>query len=480
MSNMSSTCSRREVIAGGIGLAAAAAVQHVPALAQATTIHVAQFGAKGDGVTNDTDAIHAASKAIERMGGGTLVFDEKTYIIGKQRPGILSAGWAFEPGAVIDIRGCRSKVRIVGNGAVLRCAPGLRYGTFDRRSGRRTQNKLPFTDARELASPYRAAIWLQENSAGLEVTGFEIDGQINRAIIGGRWGDTGWQINHCGLWIYNNRGPHLIRDIYAHHHGQDGLVLFTEILSESSPAVPMRVENFRAEYNGRQGISLTGGKGVVIHNCKLSRTGRNGVVASNPGAGLDIEAELSLVRDVTVTDCEFVDNHGQGMVADTGNSEGIVFRNCTFVGTTNYAAWPNKPRIRFYDCTFVGAVVRCFEDPAGTDKATQFVNCRFTDDPALSPTGEVGGWRIDLGGSGGGTLFDRCSFIYRHTMQLPYSPPTVRYRDCTMVQRSSDASYPFGRYMGTTRITAPPGVVHFGGAPEPPAKIILNGTVVPR
>jgi parallel beta helix pectate lyase-like protein len=469
------TYTRRAVLAGAAGLAGTAALRGSAAVLPADAVHVSAFGAKGDGVTNDTDALHEAAQAIQRRGGGTLVFEAKTYVIGKQLFDGSPLGWAYQPSPVIDIRGCPRKVTLIGNGARLRSSPGLRFGTFDPRTGRATKNKMPFTDQRQLASPYRAAIWLQDNRGGLEVSGFELDGRINQAIVGGPWGDTGWQINHCGLWIYNNTGAHLIKDVYSHHHGQDGMVLFTEIRSENSPAVPMRVENFRGEYNGRQGISLTGGRGVTFVNCQLNHTGKNGVVASNPGGGIDIEAEMSLIRDVTLIDCEFDNNYGQGMVADTGNSAGITLQRCKFIGTTNYAAWPNKPRIRFYDCEFVGAITRCFEDPEGTELATQFVRCRFSDDPARSPTRTVYGERVDLGGSGQGTLFQDCQFTYTRKMQLPYTPHNVRYHNCTMSQASTTTSYPTGIYTGTTRITAPEGAVELGAHSRIRGRFIRNG-----
>ena len=469
--------SRRGIIAGGGAVGLASMIPYARAAAQArVTAHVADFGAKGDGLTNDTRAIHAAAKAIERAGGGMLVFDPKTYIIGTQSRAPSVSGWAFEPAPVVDIRDCANKVTVRGNGAVLRCADGLRYGTFDPRTGTSTRNSLPFTDVNQLASPYRAAVWLQDNRGGVEITDLEIDGRIAKAIIGGPWGDTGWQINHCGLWLYNNRGAHLVRNVNAHHHGQDGLLLFTEIKNENDAAVPMRVEDFRAEFNGRQGLSLTGGKGVVLQRCVLSNTGRNGVVVSNPGAGLDIEAELSLIRDVTVNDCRFDNNYGQGFVADTGNSAGITFNRCIFVGATNYAVWPNKPRIRFVNCEFVGGLVKCYEDPRGTALATQFVGCRFTDDPARGASRRVYGSRIDLGGSGGGTLFDRCMFAYARGMQLPYTPQTVRYRDCRMIQRSRETAYPAGIFLGRNIITGP---VRLGSS-RYLGTLVVNGAAIPR
>lgn len=468
--------SRRTLLAG-MSCAAIGLATERRGLAQVPSriFDVADFGAVGDGRTNDTRALFRASQALQREGGGTLLFERKTYIIGEQAPGRAASDWAFEPHPVIDIRGCPGKILLAGNGARLRSAPGLRYGTFNRRSGRATRNAMPFTDPAELASPYRAALWLQDNHGEIEIEGFDLDGRINDAVIGGPWGDTGWQINHCGIWLYNNRGAQTVRDVVASRHGQDGILIYREVRGEDERPSPVTVDNARCEFNGRQGISLTGGRYVTIRNCQLNKTGKNGVVASNPGAGLDIEAELGLIRDVSVSGCEFVDNYGQGFVADQGDSARMSFDDCRFVGTTNYAAWPHRPGIRFSRSTFVGAVVRCFDDPDATSKATTFSACTFLDDPAMTPDGKIYGGRIDLGGSGAGTLFDGCVFRYTHEFQLPYSDGNVRYRNCTMAQASPEPSYPRGIYTGRNVIR---GAVRLGGS-RIAGEVNLNGRLLP-
>jgi hypothetical protein len=472
---------RRTLIGSAAGAGASAFLAPMVAFGQGSTasdeVHVRDFGAVGDGRTNDTDAIRAAARALEARGGGTLVFEKKTYLIGKQARGVQPGKWAFAPSPVVEILRCPRKVTIAGNGAILRCAPGLRYGTFHPRTGAATRNAMPFTNPAELATPYKAAIWLQENRGGVEIRDFELDGRIQDAVIGGPWGDTGWQINHCGIWLYNNRGSHLVRNVHTHHHGQDGLLLFAEIKSEASPAVPMRVENVRSEYNGRQGISITGGKGIVLADCKLNHTGRNGRITSNPGAGLDIEAEMSLIRDVTVLRCEFKNNYGPGMVADTGDSKLVRFEDCSFAGSTNYAAWPNKPAMSFHRCEFAGAITRCYESPKGGPLATQFYDCTFHDTATASAGGKVYGTRIDLGGSGGGTLFRKCTFRYTGPMQLPYTPHNVRYVDCTMSQRHPAIGYPTGIYTGRNVIR---GNVDLGAYSESRGAVILNGRTLPR
>jgi len=53
------------------------------------------FGAKGDGVTNDTDAFASMSTAIRLRGGGTVELRKTTYLVGRQSVGHDPQGWAY-------------------------------------------------------------------------------------------------------------------------------------------------------------------------------------------------------------------------------------------------------------------------------------------------------------------------------------------------------------------------------------------------
>ena len=75
--------------------------------------HVKQFGATGDGVTDDTDAIQAAVNAVDERGGGTLLFPPGTY--------------------VVTSVGLRAGIRYLGYGAIIRrpAGQGKWIRTFD-------------------------------------------------------------------------------------------------------------------------------------------------------------------------------------------------------------------------------------------------------------------------------------------------------------------------------------------------------------
>lgn len=45
------------------------------------TVNVKDYGAVGDGVTDDTDAIRAAIEAVLEAGGGTIFLPEGIYLV---------------------------------------------------------------------------------------------------------------------------------------------------------------------------------------------------------------------------------------------------------------------------------------------------------------------------------------------------------------------------------------------------------------
>lgn len=433
--------------AGGIAIVAPKA-----ALAQAGGAFTPEmFGAKGDGVTNDSRAFAMLGHAVTEAGGGTVALRKTTYIVGGQTPPTSpTALYYFSPVELMVFKGCTRPVTVHGNGARLKCADGLRYGVFDLQ-GRRVDKPMPYTGP-GVASPYNAMIRVEKCSGGVEISDVELDGNLPGLVIGGPYGDTGRQIPTVGIAFLDNSGPEIIRNVHAHHHAMDGLML--DGVDTAAPRLPKRlIQGLTAEYNGRQGASIIGGRSYVFERCKFNHTGRS-VIESAPAAGVDIEAENGKKnRDHSFTDCEFIDNVGCGMVADSGDSEGGTFTRCTFVGTTAWSIWPFKPNFRFNNCRIVGAVVNAWgdKDPA---RAAQFTDCLFLDDPALAPGG-----RIYYGGKPSGpvvelsqglnVLFRRCTFRLTHQGQLPWSWYAI-YEDCRMSQRAPGQAYPKGKYRGYT------------------------------
>jgi len=458
-----------------LGTAIAAGAVLLPplhGLAQAAAVFAPEdFGARGDGRSNDTAAFARMAQAVNRAGGGRIVLRRTVYLVGEQRPGLQLDPFAFAPQPILRLSQCAKDVSIEGNGATLRCAPGLRYGTFDRASGRAVELPMPNTRPGSLASPYDYMILIEGCRGSVSIADLELDGNVGALRIGGPWGDVGRQIACDGLFLRDNRGDELVRNLRTHHHARDGLMLAGPAILP--PGTRRLFTGIRSEWNGRQGCSLIGGRNYLFADSRFAHTGRV-AVSTPPAAGFDIEAESAPIRNLSFSRCTFEDNSGCGLVADSGDTADVRFADCRFVGTTNWSIWPNKPGFRFDRCEIVGACVRFFGSPDPL-KATRFYDCRFTDAPARSANRKVylNGPMADLSDSRN-ILFARCRFDAVAGAQLPWSTAAI-FENCTMRQTGAKPAYPRGTFRGTNRID---GAVDIA-ASRVSGRLVINDRVIP-
>ena len=470
---------RRFLKGAGLALVAASGASWSRAAFAQEALTPEMFGARGDGKTNDTAAFTKLAAAVLRQGGGRIVLGaRRTYIVGEQTRALsLDQGYAFAPARLLEFEGLERGLTIEGNGATLRAAPGLRYGSFDRETGEPHKHAMPFTDISTVAAPYGAMILVSGSKGPVVIRDVELDGNLKAMRIGGGYGDTGIQIEGSGVFLRDNAGDEILENVHSHHHPQDGLMIDGLDDAGLAARVTRRARGVRCEYNGRQGCSLVGGRDWAFEDCAFNHTGRAGL-ESAPAAGFDIEAEGDKInRGHRFSRCEFVNNAGNGMVADSGDSADCQFDDCRFVGTTIWSLWSNKPRFRYQRCLVVGTAVRPFGSP-DRELASQFIDCTFTDDPKLSPTGEVyregraDGPLFDLSDEVN-ILFDRCRMIAVAGAVLPWSTGAI-YRDCTMRQGWNSTGYPRGTYEGRSTIE---GLVGLYGSTFP-GTLLLNGEKV--
>jgi hypothetical protein len=366
-------------------------------------IHVDWFGAKGI-FTDDGPALSAASAVINENGGGTLVLRPgAVYGVGGQALNDPAVGgiYTFYPNQryPIEFTGCTKMVTLRGNGATIKCLDNVKYGAFNT-DGTVMESVAPYFGA-GASTPYFYMIYAHGNTGGVHLENIELDGNLLNIEVGGVWGDTGIQLQATGYHLDDNTGPVSVKDVITHHHGADGYIL-------NGPADALSAHNecgtmtgVRAYCNGRQGMSMVGGRGWTFNDCSFNYTGKAspgsdtlGPVHSNPGAGADFEAESGkYVLDPVFNNCEFIANNGQGIVADTsGRMFRAIFNDCTFIGTTNYAMWAKRPGFKFYRCRIYGTCVN-FNNGNAPDfdpnNAAIFEDCFFSNDVTLSPTGAL-------------------------------------------------------------------------------------------
>lgn len=418
------------------------------------------FGAVGDGKTNDTAAFGRMTEFVNRSGGGTVKLRRTTYVIGRQAED-RARGYAFGPASVMDFVGCSKPLTIEGNGATVRCAPGLRFGTFDRNSGEPTRHALPYYGTGELSSPYFAMIKIENCSGPVLVRDLKLDGNSRQLNVGGPWGDSGWQIGSTGIIVRNNRAPVTVANIVSFNHAHDGG-------TGDGPGVPGRderviVRDCRFFANGRNGWSLVGGVGWTFERCRFDSNGR-GPGASAPKAGIDFEAEGGKsVAEVRLVECSAADNAGVACLhPGSSHVANVVWIGGRLVGTTTYAyRGGGNVGIRFFKTGFFGAL---------TNLATEwFEDCLFSDDQAASGAARLfNPYGFIIPDAVAGNRFIRCTFIHAKPGQsVNGNLNGSLFEDCTFVsKRGAGRLDVYGRFRGSrTRFVAEPGGTDFQVTP---------------
>lgn len=416
-----------------IGLSAARSLSNTgdlpvpgPIVPPPLVVNIRDFGAKGDGMSNDSAAFRAASAKIEGAGGGTLVIPSGTYVVGEQT--VVPGGPFYGAQPIFTVKNVDGLV-IEGNGATLRFAEGLRFGAFDQ-EGKRVDPALPFTDRNQAAEAGSMIEIL--NSRNVEIRNLELDGNAGQFVLGGEWGDKGRQLRAYGLRLFGNSNV-VIKDVDVHHQALDGMIIGWDGYTASDTfATPHFLQNVKSEYNARQGLSWVGGRGLTATKSKFSHSGR-GPFASSPAAGLDIEAEGSVCRDGLFSECEFINNVNCGIVADSGDGGYTTFVKCMIWGTTNFSIWVTKPGVLFRDCVIYGTVVHAFgsDDPK---LATRYEGCYFEDPENKEFESFRGTALIHIDGGRKNVTIENCTIVANRTGAFWLDGSSSEEKGCFVVK----------------------------------------------
>jgi hypothetical protein len=453
---------RRELLWGaGATLIAPAARAFLAAPAE-PIVTPEQFGAVGDGRTNDTAAFRAMTAHVNRLGGGTVVLSARTYIVGEQKPD-PAIGYLFGPSSIMDFEGCTRPLTIMGNGAHVRCADGLRFGTFTA-SGRPTHYKTPYYRPGELACPYFSMIKIEGCKAPVQINDLELDGNVNRLQIGGPWGDAGWQIACAGIRLTNNGAPIFVSRVWSHHHGQDGGTGEGNGLPGQSELVT--IQDCRFSSNGRNGWSLVGGVGWTFKRCMFEKSARSlAFPGSPPASGIDFEAEGGKhVDEIRLIECAAEDNASAGCVhAASARTSAVSWIGGRIVGTTSWSYFGGGNRgMSFKDTLFLGALVSL------TTEA--FTGCTFSDEAKHSPTGQLyNPTRFIIPDARRGNIFDRCTIIHSTPgVSANGSVDQALFENCAFYSVAGAGRLDvYGHFRGRdTRFIAKPGGTNFQVTPD--------------
>lgn len=210
--------------------------------------NIRDYGAVGDGATNDTVAINAAIAAAGAAGGGTVYVPTGTYII---RPATISTQYALHV--------AYDNIRIVGDGW-----PGGSHLKFLLYNGTDPDAAWPL-----VSGAVQRGWGIQiESQTGFRMAGIELDGSASStgdasfpaSIVDG----DGWDVTHKGIYFVVNvaQTDIVIRDCYI--HGWRGEIVYYG----GSLLDYIRIVDCRIGVTNADGISMSASN-MEVRDCEI-------------------------------------------------------------------------------------------------------------------------------------------------------------------------------------------------------------------
>jgi hypothetical protein len=267
-------------------------------------INVKDYGATGDGTTDDTTAINSA---VTVGAGRVVVIPKGTYMINA----IANTGQGGQPtGIMVNTAGTTLRFE---QGAVFQAITNTSTG-------------------------YAV---IQVTAADCVIDGGTVNGDmIAHAGSSGQWG-------HC-IELAAGSDRSQVRGTRVANAWGDGVLIWGR-------PKDVALIGITADNNRRQGCSIIDAIRPRVIGCTFQNTGRTKLQL--PGAGLDIEPDPSTTRDVIdalVSGCVFDNNAGPGFLsAGQGRTTTATVTGCRSTNNSNHGYWTttNATGITFSACS---------------------------------------------------------------------------------------------------------------------------------
>ena len=261
------------------------------------SVNVHQFGAKGDGTTDDSNAINLAlsSKAYN-----VSFVKGNTYMVKGYEPGQpegSTTGLIETTGLIIP-----SNKNVDLNESTIKCITNSR------------QNYNIFTIA--------------EKENIILKNGTIIGDRATHTGATGEWGYGVAIKSSTNITLDNLKISECWGDgINLNNNGNDS------ILNKN-----ITINNCICDSNRRQGMSIENGDIINVINSQFNNTGNNNLYTA-PGAGCDVEPGANQnVKNVLFDNCSFNSNYGAGLLLNGTNVSLITVNNCKLINNKQNAS----------------------------------------------------------------------------------------------------------------------------------------------
>ena len=415
------------------------------------TKSIKDFGAKGNGITDDQDAFVKASAFFNnRKGHGKLIIPKGIYIVGRQKftgNDVDKKKIVYDGEYALDLRNCTDIIIEGKPGAVLKHRDSLRVGAFSPVTGEAFKHQLKEIQGNAEYARYASnagnVIFLS-GCNGISISGLEINGNASAFRLGGHWGigRNPYELVHYGIYIVDSHDISM-KGCSIENFVTDGIYIAN--VGQDVKTFNITIDKCKVNYCGRNGLSWLGGENIKVSNSVFSNSGQN-VIQESPSAGIDIEVEnYSFCRNGYFYNCTMENNVGSAITSGSKTlSSNVLFKKCTAASPSYYSIFIDAASHVFEDCKIYGSILVWYRGTSAKD-GTTFRRCIFDENYLGKKMQDVG---YQLGAEATAVQVDSCTFkayttssyyLACHTKDCSTSnTEKINVRNCTFYNYAKD------------------------------------------
>lgn len=314
-------------------------------------VNVAAYGfSESASAYENSIALQKAAAAVNATGGCVVEFPEGTFNVGYQDfAGATGLGYSYRGGQYFRLKDLTKPVLLKFNNTKIKFGAGLRVGSFDPVTGA----AMPTIQTDFNYRAFRGILFGAERCQYVGATGqLEIDFMGEMVILGGEFGDAGYQCPEYGFWFIDHRQLSFNVNYIARNGAMDAIYLAglvgTDCFSE--------VGGLNIDRMGRTGVVVAGGSNVRV-NGQAAECGL-GSIASAPGHNFSIEPE---VRKVDNVEFNITSGNALGSSFNVYNTAPGFVRNVRVVGgvlenSVGHACKSNSSNVKYIGTTIRGVI----------------------------------------------------------------------------------------------------------------------------